>query len=136
MYKLKSTLRYIRSFVYCTLTGSFLAMPVFAGDYKEATNNGTSNITGGKKAIVAVLNILYLVALIVGIIFIAVGIIRFAMSHAQEDGPGQQKAIMMMATGAVLIIVRVILSALNLPGWLDGYQIERVGFYTLINLLA
>ena len=131
MNKMKDAAKYVRSFVYCSLAESIFALPVFADPATDSVN-----IDSGKKAIVAVLNILYLIALIVGTIFIAVGIIRFAMSHAQEDGPGQQKAIMMMATGAVLIIVRVILSALNLPGWLDGYQIERVGFYTLINLLA
>ena len=126
MIKMKNAAKYVRSFVYCSLAGRFLAISAWAD----------ADISGGKKAIIAVLNILYLIALIVGIIFIAVGIIRFAMSHAQEDGPGQQKAIMMMATGAVLVIGRVILSALHVENWLDNYTIQNVdGFLdTIMNL--
>lgn len=45
------------------------------------------------------------IALVVGVIFAIIGILKFAISHANEDGPAQQKAAMMMATGVVLGIL-------------------------------
>ena len=49
--------------------------------------------------------IVKIICFIVGALFAVVGVIKFAISHANEDGPAQQKAIMMMATGALLVIL-------------------------------
>ena len=108
--KLKSTINYARAFTLVGISDAVATMNVLANE--TAANHG-------QDAIKAVLSILYLVANIVGIIFIAVGIVRFAMSHAQEDGPGQQKAIMMMATGVVLLVVRFVLSSLHVETWIS-----------------
>lgn len=48
---------------------------------------------------------LLIFALVVGVIFGLIGILKFAVSHANEDGPAQQKAAMMMATAVVLGIL-------------------------------
>ena len=108
--KFKKTMSYTKTFALVGISDAITTMNALANE--AAPNHG-------KDAINAVLSILYLVANIVGIIFIAVGIVRFAMSHAQEDGPGQQKAIMMMATGVVLLVVRFVLSSLNIQEWIS-----------------
>ena len=115
MTKLKDILGYARAFALVGISDTIATVNVRAG----ADNTNTAAPNHGADAINAVLSILYLVANIVGIIFIAVGIVRFAMSHAQEDGPGQQKAIMMMATGVVLLVVRFVLSSLHVETWIS-----------------
>ncbi|MDO4647079.1 MAG: hypothetical protein Q4B26_00415 [Eubacteriales bacterium] len=42
---------------------------------------------------------------IVGLLLFMVGLIRFVLAHANEDGPNQQKAAMMIAAGIGVIVV-------------------------------
>ena len=68
-----------------------------------------------------VIMIMQIITNVVGILFAIIGIVKFAMAHENEDGPAQQKAVMMMATGIVLIILgTVVLNALKptIKGWL------------------
>ena len=68
-----------------------------------------------------VIMIMQIITNVVGILFAIIRIVKCAMSHANEDGPAQQKAVMMMATGIVLIILgTVVLNALKptIKGWL------------------
>ncbi len=68
-----------------------------------------------------VIMIMQIITNVVGILFAIIGIVKFAMAHANEDGPAQQKAVMMMATGIVLIILgTVVLNTLKptIKGWL------------------
>ena len=51
--------------------------------------------------------VLIAICSIVGGMFVIIGLIKFIISHANEDGPAQQKAIMMLATGIILIAVGV-----------------------------
>lgn len=52
-----------------------------------------------------VMKILKIIAMVAGALFLVVGLLKFAISHANEDGPAQQKAIMMMATGILLGVI-------------------------------
>jgi len=52
--------------------------------------------------------ILKVITSIVGGIFLLVGIIKFAIAQPNDDGPAQQKAIMMMATGILLVLIGVL----------------------------
>ena len=56
---------------------------------------------------------------IVGALFFIVGAVKFAISHANEDGPAQQKAIMMMATGVLLVVLATVLTGLISDDWFD-----------------
>lgn len=60
---------------------------------------------------------------IVGALFVIVGIVKFAISHANEDGPAQQKAIMMLATGALLVVLGTLLVSLIKGSW---FQVDKV----------
>lgn len=53
----------------------------------------------------SVMKILKIIAMVAGALFLVVGLLKFAISHANEDGPAQQKAIMMMATGVLLMVL-------------------------------
>ena len=46
---------------------------------------------------------------IVGGIFLLVGIVKFAIAQSNDDGPAQQKAIMMMATGVLLVLIATLI---------------------------
>lgn len=86
------------------LTALLIIHPTFA-----APNDGQN----AKLAMWAVITIVCQIVRIVGVIFIIVGVVKFVIAHANEQGPEQQKAIMMLATGVVLIIVPTILIAMG-----------------------
>jgi hypothetical protein len=66
----------------------------------------------------AIRTILKVICTIVGGIFLLVGIIKFAISQSNDDGPAQQKAIMMMATGVLLVIIgTVIVDKIKPENW-------------------
>ena len=68
--------------------------------------------TARDTAFTAIFNVLKTITTIVGAIFLIVGIVRFIIAHANEDGPNQQKAAMLIATGIALIIIGPVLSQL------------------------
>ena len=73
------------------------------------------------EVIEAVIKIVEVIAVVVGAMFILVGIVKFAMAHANEDGPAQQKSILMLAAGLVLVLVGlIIIPNLNVSGWIQG----------------
>lgn len=57
------------------------------------------------KAFGLVIKAVRVIGTVAGALFVLVGIIRFVIAHANEDGPNQQKAALMIATGVALIIV-------------------------------
>lgn len=63
--------------------------------------------------------IIRVICFIVGALFMIVGIVKFAISHANEDGPAQQKSIMMMATGVVLIVLGGMANTLVQDSWFE-----------------
>ncbi len=54
---------------------------------------------------------------VTGALFILTGIVKYAISHANEDGPAQQKAIMMLATGIVLVALAIALPNITQATW-------------------
>jgi len=52
-----------------------------------------------------IINVMKKICVIVGAIFALIGIVKIAIAHANEDGPAQQKAAMMLATGVILVIL-------------------------------
>ncbi len=63
--------------------------------------------------------ILKIICFIAGGLFALVGVIKFAISHANEDGPAQQKAIMMIATGAVLVALGAAIPSIVQASWFE-----------------
>ena len=71
------------------------------------------------EAIDAIVLVLKLITGVVGVIYVLLGLVRIAMAHANEDGPGQQKAAVFMATGIVLILFgTVVLDTIDPKSWL------------------
>ena len=68
------------------------------------------------EVIKGILSVVYLITNVLGILFVIIG---FVISHAQEDAPGQQKAAMFIATGLVLILLRLVLSLISFDQWVD-----------------
>lgn len=64
--------------------------------------------------------IVRVICYIVGALFVIVGVVKFAISHANEDGPAQQKAIMMMATGILLVVLATVLTSLIQDDWFEA----------------
>ena len=79
---------------------------VFAGGPSEEVING-------------ILSVVYLITNVLGILFVIVGFVKLVISHAQEDAPGQQKAAMFIATGLVLILLRIVLALIPFSEWID-----------------
>ena len=90
------------------LTQIMLTVNIFAD------NTNYSAETSSTKVINGIINVALLIAIVVGILLIIVGVIKFVVAHANEDGPGQQKAAMLLATGIALLLLGGIFKALNL----------------------
>lgn len=56
-----------------------------------------------------VFTIITRVIMIIGVLLGIVGVAKFAISHADGQGADQHKAILMMATGIILVILPLIL---------------------------
>ena len=86
----------------------------------DSSSSSESNSTGdaatdtARDLVKDILIIVYNIVRIVGIIFIIIGLVKFVIAHANEQGPEQQKAAMMMATGVVLVLLPTILGAMKL----------------------
>lgn len=87
--------------------------PVFAVGGQIGVNQNTADMgqTGAQSMFTMILNIVCTIVIIIGVIFGIMGVVKFAIAHANDQGPDQQKAAIMLATGIVLIILPVILMA-------------------------
>lgn len=72
-----------------------------------------------EEVITGILSVVYLITNVLGILFVIVGFVKLVISHAQEDAPGQQKAAMFIATGLVLILLRIVLALIPFAEWVD-----------------
>lgn len=75
--------------------------------------------TNGQNVIKGILSVVFLITNVVGIILTIVGFVKLVIAHANEDGPAQQKAALFIATGLVLVLVRIVMSALSIETWID-----------------
>lgn len=71
------------------------------------------------EVIKGILGVVYLITNVLGILFVIIGFVKLVISHAQEDAPGQQKAAMFIATGLVLILLRLVLTNISFDKWVD-----------------
>lgn len=82
------------------LIGVLLAVGLFMlFPHADAANANATTVIN------LIVKVLKFIAITVGVIFVLVGIFKFSIAHANEQGPEQQKAIMMMATGLILILL-------------------------------
>ena len=93
------------------------AAGVFAACATRVLASG--NTGAATEAINSLLSVLYLITNVIGVIFVLVGFVRIVIAHAQEDGPGQQKAAMFIGTGVALILLRMIMSNMNPAAWIS-----------------
>ena len=73
------------------------------------------NTEMGKDMIKAIIVVVCNIVMILGIIFVILGLVKLVTAHANEDGPAQQKAATLLATGVVLVVLPMILKGLNFP---------------------
>ena len=90
------------------LTGSF----AFA-------SGPSDNASKTKDAFTKLYGVVKIITTVIGAIFLLVGIVRFVIAHANEDGPSQQKAAMFIATGIALIAIGPVMSALHLEDLIE-----------------
>ena len=105
-YKNQLKIKSLKIMLLFVLTQIMLTVNIFADNY-DAKKSSTKVING-------IINVALLIAIVVGILLIIVGVIKFVVAHANEDGPGQQKAAMLLATGIALLLLGGIFKALNL----------------------
>ncbi len=113
IFSLKLTKREKAEYLLIITAGALMA---FIGVY--TFNPAFAEMTSGDLASMVKL-IIKVICFIVGALFSIIGVVKFAISHANEDGPAQQKAIMMMATGVLLVILGVALPALIQDSWFE-----------------
>jgi uncharacterized membrane protein len=75
---------------------------------------------GSASAVIeGVVKIISMICNVVGIIFVLIGVVKVAIAHANEDGPAQQKAALMIATGIILIVLGATkILGIDFAGWL------------------
>lgn len=74
----------------------------------------------GAAVVNGVVQIVAKICAVVGVLFVLVGVVKLAISYANEDGPAQQKAAMMIATGVVLVILGATnILNIDFAGWLS-----------------
>ena len=82
----------------------------------------TAAATAAAEAMIeGILKVVKLICNVVGILFAIVGIVKFVIAHANEQGPEQQKAAVMMATGLVLVLLGLLV--LDTIPWTDMLSI-------------
>lgn len=74
------------------------------------------NTEMGQDMIRAIVTVVCDIVMILGIIFVIIGLVKLVTAHANEDGPAQQKAATLLATGVVLVILPMVLRGLDFPG--------------------
>ena len=74
------------------------------------------NTEMGQDMIKAIVTVVCDIVMILGIIFVIIGLVKLVTAHANEDGPAQQKAATLLATGVVLVILPMVLRGLDFPG--------------------
>ena len=78
------------------------------------------NTEMGQDMIKAIVTVVCDIVMILGIIFVIIGLVKLVTAHANEDGPAQQKAATLLATGVVLVILPMVLRGLDFPGKLGA----------------
>ena len=81
-----------------------------------AAQVGTVSSAGqaATSAMDAVFGVIRLIMTVVGVLLLLVGLIKFIIAHANEDGPNQQKAAMMMAAGLALLVFAFVINQLGI----------------------
>ena len=100
--------------------GIYMFMPVFAAGNAGGGAGGDNHIQASDIADLLE-TIVKAICYICGALYEIIGIVKFAISHANEDGPAQQKGIMMIATGILLVVIGTALSTLisSNSSWFD-----------------
>ena len=89
-----------------TIFGLLLFCPqVFAGGYVAGDGSAPDVMIG------SVVRIITTLCTVIGIILGIVGLVKFIIAHANEQGPEQQKAVMWIAVAIILVIVPNVIGA-------------------------
>ena len=80
----------------------FMTQTAFAANSEE-------NIRGLLELVIRIIGVLIVV---LGIFFLVLGIVHYAQANSEGDGPAKNKAIMQISSGAMLLIVSILLMSL------------------------
>lgn len=83
------------------------------------------NAAGRAKAVInGALSVLFLIISVVGVLFVMYGLAKWVMAHSQGDGPAINSAMMFIASGLGLLLLKYILNKMKLAQWIDAKLIS------------
>lgn len=85
---------------------------------------GDSSAGRAKAVINGALSVLFLIISVVGVLFVMYGLAKWVMAHSQGDGPAINSAMMFIASGLGLLLLKYILNKMKLAQWIDAKLIN------------
>lgn len=89
-----------------------------------ASATGDSSAGRAKAVINGALSVLFLIISVVGVLFVMYGLAKWVMAHSQGDGPAINSAMMFIASGLGLLLLKYILKKMKLAQWIDAKLIS------------
>lgn len=90
-----------------------------------ASATGGDSSAGRAKAVInGALSVLFLIISVVGVLFVMYGLAKWVMAHSQGDGPAINSAMMFIASGLGLLLLKYILKKMKLAQWIDAKLIS------------
>lgn len=89
-----------------------------------ASATGDSSAGRAKAVINGALSVLFLIISVVGVLFVMYGLAKWVMAHSQGDGPAINSAMMFIASGLGLLLLKYILNKMKLAQWIDAKLIN------------
>lgn len=77
-----------------------------------------ANTEYAKQIIDGTLRVVYLITNMLGIMFAMIGFVKLVIAHSETNGPDQKSALLWIAVGVALIMLRFVLTTINFSGWI------------------
>ncbi len=115
--KMFSTKEEKRELLAVLLMGAFITLIMYWAFPMVAAAGG--NAAGVTSMVNAIKQIVTILCSVVGAIFLILGLVKLGIAQSEQDGPAQQKAIMMIATAVLLeVLAFLIIPNLNVESWI------------------
>ena len=123
---IRNTGRYFLRYVLMGIAACVAAPVLFRLFGVEVAFAGGTEAAGS--AINAIILVAKIICIVVGAIFVLMGIIKYAIAHANDNGPDMTRAATMLASGVVLILLgTIVIDILNLSELITNAASEISG---------
>ncbi len=95
-------------------TNPLLLASAFAGRGGDGADGRAKSVINGA------LSVLFLIISVVGVLFVMYGLAKWVMAHSQGDGPAINSAMMFIASGLGLLLLKFILQSMGFADWIDA----------------